>query len=553
MRSTPTIRPAPYCCCASHGTIASRIRPAATSVRNPSAPRPVAMKIWPVPGFPSFWGTSKTTTPRFLAGSPASAIAPTPHCRPICSATSLVARSPMSARVTTAISPRVLSRTSVITPSMGRIDSESSTPAKSLTYPRGDGMAICASAMKTARCTWGSAAAAAEQLFEGLRVERLDDVLVELGVARAPAVFLTAVAAHGDQQGVLVARGAQPFRDLEAVHARHPQVDEDDLRVECFRALESYWARMRDGDFVSLEAQQSRERSRGIDVVVHDQYALRTAGLACRRGDGFGRGNVRQRQPHDELAARAGAVASCLDRAAVQLDETAHQREPNAQTALGAVERGVPLHEDIEHAREGVRGDAVAVIADADPDLLLPVIQRGVHPDVPTVGRELDGVVHQVPDGLLQAHGIGEHHDGRGGEFDDDLLLTRFDGGAQRIERARDQIVQLDPLAVQLDFSMAYAGDVEQVVDHPGDIAQLAIEHLMSPLACGRVDRAAAQHLHDIRDGSERIAQLVRQHRDEFILALVGGAQILFRALQRRDIECGAGVAGEFAGRAELR
>src|SRR5437868_13911956 len=195
-------------------------------------------------------------------------------------------------------------------------------------------MAICASAMKTARCTGGSAAAAAEQLFEGLRVERLDDVLVELGVARAPAAFLTAVAADGNQERILVPRGTQVLRDLEAVHAGHPQVDEDDLRVERFRALESHWARMRDGDFVSLEAQQSRERSRGIDVVVHDQYALRAAGLAWRRGDRFGRGNVRQRQPHGELAARAAAVASGLGCAAVQLVATRHPREPISTPAL---------------------------------------------------------------------------------------------------------------------------------------------------------------------------------------------------------------------------
>jgi len=63
---------------AKYGVIASRIRPTRASVRNPSAPRPVAMNTWPVPGRWFFKGTSSTTTPRFFVGSPAAPLAPTP-------------------------------------------------------------------------------------------------------------------------------------------------------------------------------------------------------------------------------------------------------------------------------------------------------------------------------------------------------------------------------------------------------------------------------------------------------------------------------------------
>ena len=113
--------------------MASRIRPTRASGRNPSAPRPVAMNTWPVPGRWFFKGTSSTTTPRFFAGSPAAPLAPTPHWRPIWRATSLAARLPRSESVTTAISPRLLARTSAITASMCETDAGSSTPAKSLT------------------------------------------------------------------------------------------------------------------------------------------------------------------------------------------------------------------------------------------------------------------------------------------------------------------------------------------------------------------------------------------------------------------------------------
>src|SRR5439155_437184 len=102
------------------------------------------MKILPVPGRWFRRGTSSTTTPRFFAGSPASPFAPTPHCRPIWSATSAGARSPISASVTTAMSPRVFSRTSAMSASMRCTAAGSRTCAKSFTYPVGAGSAICA-------------------------------------------------------------------------------------------------------------------------------------------------------------------------------------------------------------------------------------------------------------------------------------------------------------------------------------------------------------------------------------------------------------------------
>src|SRR5207244_1914685 len=102
---------------------------------NPSAPRPVAMNVCPVPGRWFSRGTSNTTTPRFFAGSPTAPVAPTPHARPICRATSAAERSPVLARVTTAISPRVFSLTSVITAVMCTTEAASSTRAKSFTDP----------------------------------------------------------------------------------------------------------------------------------------------------------------------------------------------------------------------------------------------------------------------------------------------------------------------------------------------------------------------------------------------------------------------------------
>ena len=52
-----------------------------------------------------------------------------------------------------------------------------------------------------------------------------------------------------------------------------------------------------------------------------------------------------RRQLDDELAALAGAGALGVDPAAMQLDEAAHDRQPEAETAFRAVERLRLLHE----------------------------------------------------------------------------------------------------------------------------------------------------------------------------------------------------------------
>ena len=87
-----------------------------------------------------------------------------------------------------------------------------------------------------------------------------------------------------------------------------------------------------------LLAQQRRERIGGIDVVVHDQNPLGTAGAEDDRLRRPGGGDLEYRERDDELAPGLRTVALRLDGAAVQLDQAAHQREADPQPTLGAVE-----------------------------------------------------------------------------------------------------------------------------------------------------------------------------------------------------------------------
>ena len=66
---------------------------------------------------------------------------------------------------------------------------------------------------------------------------------------------------------------------------------------------------------------------------------------------------------------------------------------------------------------------------------------------------------------------------------------------------------------------MAHARYVEQVVNQPGQLLDLTLDHLgdLLKLRIGRT--LQAEDLHGVADWGERVAQLVSQHRQELILA----------------------------------
>src|SRR6185503_20578431 len=99
-------------------------------------------------------------------------------------------------------------------------------------------------------------------------------------------------------------------------------------------------------------------RLAAVGVVVDHQYPEpvqrrrtwnRGRGLAVRHRL---RGCSTDRQAHEERGAFAFAVALRVRRAAVQLDDAADDREPDAEAALRARDRGVGLPELLEDVRQ---------------------------------------------------------------------------------------------------------------------------------------------------------------------------------------------------------
>ena len=74
----------------------------------------------------------------------------------------------------------------------------------------------------------------------------------------------------------------------------------------------------------------------------------------------------------------------------------------------------------------------------------------------------------------------------------------------------------------ELDLASRDPGDVEQVVEQAGHVLDLPLRRSRAPDRAWRVVAVEADHLQGVTDRRQRVAELVRQHGQEFVLAAVG-------------------------------
>ena len=217
----------------------------------------------------------------------------------------------------------------------------------------------------------------AEQPLQRADVGGLAEVVVEAGGTRALLVLYLAPAGDGDQHGLAVARvQSQPPRDFVAVHSRHADVEQHGIGAKPRHRIE----RVLPAEFdLVLDAEQLQHHAHGlgrVDVVIDHQHAQANDGagaaaVSTRAGGGrllrLARG---QRQAHHELRALAEAFAVRRDRAAVHLDQAAHQGQSNAESVLRAVRLATALRKQLEHVRQHFRLDADAAVAHRHHDVV---------------------------------------------------------------------------------------------------------------------------------------------------------------------------------------
>src|SRR5262245_12589508 len=159
----------------------------------------------------------------------------------------------------------------------------------------------------------------------------------------------------------------------------------------------------------------------------------------------------------------SSAFAFRTNRSAVEGNEVAHDRKPEAETTLGAIHRLGPLHEMIEHALEHLGLDPLTLITHRDDDAVTGTSGRQLH--LLPLAAVLGGVVQQIVEYLHEARRISLDNQPARRNVDLQSLAPVLKNRLGNLDRLRDHGRQLDPSHVQLHVASSNAGDVEQIVD----------------------------------------------------------------------------------------
>ncbi len=313
-------------------------------------------------------------------------------------------------------------------------------------------------------------------------------------------------------------------RHLVAVHVGHTQVEHDDTGVKAVDRAQRAAPVVHHLNASAEHLQQQAHAVRGITVVIHHEDAGQ--GQAGRRLGLFRRRNaaLAERQAHRELASAAGTVARRDHAPAVQLDQIAHQREADAQPALRMPSARMALRKHVENVRQRIGRDSGAIVVHRDHHVL--TFAARAQRDAAARCGVLGGIVEQVGEDLREAHHVRLQHDRLRGKRHRELVLRGVDQRPARLERGVDHRCEIDRLLTQLDLAQRDSGHFHQVVDQPRHVADLPIHHLQDTRPA-LAELRQPQHADRVADRRERIAQLMREHREERVLAPVGFLALL--------------------------
>ena len=213
----------------------------------------------------------------------------------------------------------------------------------------------------------------------------------------------------------------------------------------------------------------------------------------------------------------------------MQLDQTLHQRQADAQATLRAIHAGIDLREQIEHMGHLLRRNADAVVAHMDQHIRFITLDLDVDPAIRV--SVFGGIREQVFHNLNQPVTVSIDWNGLLRQVHAQLLVLALDHGPHRLDRIEHLLAQHQTLAAQLDLALGDARDIEQVIDQSGHVPQLALAHGHCLPGSGFRLHSPAQQTDRIANRRQRIAQLVRQHRQELILAPVSLLQCECRRL----------------------
>ena len=156
------------------------------------------------------------------------------------------------------------------------------------------------------------------------------------------------------------------------------------------------------------------------------------------------------------------------------------------------------------------------------PHHRLLALPLGGEPDVARLVVVLGRVVQQVGNHLGDADRVRLQPDRLRGQRHGQLVPLRLDERPGRLDAAVDRVGQLQPLLAKLDLPPHDPRHVQQVVDQPDQVLHLLLHHVPGPRGRLAVAALHAQQVQAAADRGQRVAQLVGEHGEEFVLAAVG-------------------------------
>ncbi len=289
-------------------------------------------------------------------------------------------------------------------------------------------------------------------------------------------------------------------------------------RAGIARALDGRRAVVGDPDVVSEELEEPAHADRRIHVVVDDEDA--GSGLSAAAGEsagifaaGLAAGRwMVNRLPLPGPSLQAETLPPCISASFSTIvrpmpsppSERAIDRSPwlNRTNISGSFSGGMPIP-----------------LSSTEIDDLI-VHPLGREPDVPAALGVLGGVGEQVDHDLLDARRIGAKRQLSLEELGDQGVFSFCDERSHRFDGLLQDRAGIDELPFQADLPAGDPGDVEQVIDQPGELPRLTVDDVLREIDVLEV----ARHLEDrdgVADRSEGIAQFVGEHREELILAAV--------------------------------
>jgi hypothetical protein len=248
------------------------------------------------------------------------------------------------------------------------------------------------------------------------------------------------------------------------------------------------------------------------------------------------------------------AIAVGVEGSAVHFDEHFADGEAEAEAAEAAGDFRAALLEGREEVGEGLGVDADAGVGDLEEDFA-GMSGGASDGDGSAWGSELDGVFDEIPECLLEAFGVGVEvvTGGLGVEIEAEVFgcgIRGADGDGLGEEGGG-----IDDLEFEFEFSVADAGEIEEIVDDPGGDLDISADHgdlvvdvlgeVFTSLHCGDAHE----------DWGEGGAEFVGQVCEEGIFFAIGGFGVLSGLVDGlsglfavRDIDGGAGDADDLSG-----